>query len=45
MFDSEPWSGNDLLFKDTTENLRVLNVDHYEDFLGEEYLGSLDGEY
>lgn len=43
MFDSEPWSGDDLLFKDTTEKLGVLNVDHYEDFLGEEYLGSLDG--
>nr|AKZ20817.1 melanotransferrin 4 [Holothuria glaberrima] len=43
MFDSEPWSGDDLLFKDTTENLGVLNSDHYEDFLGLEYLGSLDG--
>nr|AKZ20816.1 melanotransferrin 3 [Holothuria glaberrima] len=43
MFDSEPWSGSKLLFKDATENLRTLNVKNYEDFLGVEYLGSMNG--
>lgn len=44
LFDSEPWSGSKLLFKDATEKLRTLNVENYEDFLGVEYLGSMNGE-
>ncbi|KAJ8034044.1 Melanotransferrin [Holothuria leucospilota] len=43
MFDSRPWSGSDLLFKDHTDHLRALHVNNYQEFLGEEYVGSLEG--
>lgn len=43
MFDSSKWSGADLLFKDTTERLGELEANNYVEFLGDEYIGSLDG--
>ncbi|PIK59712.1 melanotransferrin [Apostichopus japonicus] len=43
LFDSATWSEADLLFKDTTETLGALNSDSYQEFLGEEYIESLDG--
>ena len=45
MFDSSGYNDKDLMFKDSTVSLYNVDAGSYTDYLGQDYVNTVDGGY